>query len=76
MAVDAMLATSPAAVPSGPSQGNWTYRDYLGLPDDGRRYEVIDGVLYVSAAPTPKHQRKLLRLVRRLSEFSDVNQLG
>jgi hypothetical protein len=31
-----------------PIQGEWTYEDYLRLPDDGRRYEVIRGFLYVS----------------------------
>jgi Uma2 family endonuclease len=39
-----------------PKQGEWTYEDYLRLPDDGQRYEVIRGVLYVSPAPTYKHQ--------------------
>ena len=27
-----------------PPQGEWTYDDWLKLPDDGYRYEVIDGV--------------------------------
>jgi hypothetical protein len=35
-----------------PAQGNWTYEDYLRLPDDGRRYEVLRGILYVSPAPS------------------------
>lgn len=30
-----------------PTQGEWTYDDYLRLPDDGRRYEIIEGGLYV-----------------------------
>ncbi|MEW6279160.1 MAG: Uma2 family endonuclease [Candidatus Eremiobacterota bacterium] len=34
----------------------WTYEDYLQLPDDGNRYEIIDGRLYVSPAPSPYHQ--------------------
>ena len=33
-----------------------TYEDYLVLPDDGRRYEIIDGELYVTPAPVKKHQ--------------------
>ncbi|MCP4415552.1 MAG: Uma2 family endonuclease, partial [Chloroflexi bacterium] len=24
-----------------PDQGSWTYDDYLRLPDDGRRYEIV-----------------------------------
>jgi Uma2 family endonuclease len=39
-----------------PAQGQWTYEDYLRLPDDGRRYEIIEGVLYVTNAPDFDHQ--------------------
>jgi Uma2 family endonuclease len=34
-----------------------TYQDLVDLPDDGLRYELIDGELHVTAAPSPKHQR-------------------
>src|SRR5262245_3424855 len=33
-----------------------TYRDYEALPSDGRRYEIHDGELSVTPAPTPQHQ--------------------
>ncbi len=33
-----------------------TYKDYEALPADGRRYEIHDGELSVSAAPSPRHQ--------------------
>jgi Uma2 family endonuclease len=49
-----------------PRQGEWTYEDWLCLPDDGWRYEVIRGVLYMSPAPTIGHQRgsrELFRLI-------------
>src|SRR5262245_58613089 len=36
--------------------GNLTYEDYVSLPDDGRRYEILDGELEVSPAPAPTHQ--------------------
>src|SRR5437867_3510790 len=36
--------------------GKFTYEDYVGLPDDGRRYEILDGELEVSPAPAPRHQ--------------------
>ncbi|MEA2514151.1 MAG: hypothetical protein QOJ59_3638 [Thermomicrobiales bacterium] len=32
-----------------------TYQDLLQTPDDGKRYEVIDGELYVIAAPAKPH---------------------
>lgn len=34
----------------------FTYDDYLSLPDDGRRYEVMEGELCVTPAPVPRHQ--------------------
>lgn len=38
-------------------------RDYLQTtPDDGRRYELVDGTLIVSAAPGLVHQRAALEL--------------
>src|SRR5262245_21453603 len=40
-----------------PRGDHLTYEDYLELPDDGQRYEIIDGVLYVTPAPIPDHQR-------------------
>lgn len=39
----------------GPPQGQWTYADWEKLPDDGSRYEIIDGVLYMSTAPSLFH---------------------
>ena len=54
---------------SWPAQGEWTYEDYLRLPEDGNRYEVIRGFLYVSPAPLPKHQFPVGKLIR----FFDVS---
>ena len=33
-----------------------TYQDYCQLPDDGNRHEIIDGVHYMSPAPSTRHQ--------------------
>jgi Uma2 family endonuclease len=49
------LAT-PADWVSGPGQGHWTYNDYAALQDDGHRYEIVDGVLYMSPSPSEPHQ--------------------
>lgn len=40
----------------GPPQGSWTYEAYAALPDDGQRYEIVQGVLVMSPAPEPSHQ--------------------
>ena len=34
----------------------WTREEVLALPDDGNRYELVDGELLVSAAPRLIHQ--------------------
>ena len=39
-----------------------TYQDYVSLPDDGLRHEVLDGELFMSAAPVPYHQLVVMRL--------------
>ncbi len=41
----------------------FTEDDLADTPEDGRRYELVDGVLVVSPAPKFNHQRCLTRLV-------------
>ena len=38
-------------------QTRLTYADLQALPEDGKRYELLEGELVVSPAPTPRHQR-------------------
>ena len=40
------------------------------MPDDGRRYEVIDGVLFVTPAPARTHQRAQMELAMLLFAFA------
>ena len=56
--------------------GEWTYNDYLNLPDDGRRYEIIEGELYVTNAPSFAHQFAVTTLIRRIGDFVDNDKLG
>ena len=39
-----------------PRDHEWTVADLENTPDDGLRYELVDGVLLVSAAPSQVHQ--------------------
>ncbi len=59
-----------------PAQGSWTWEDYLRLPDDGQRYEIIEGVLYVAAAPTFAHQFSVSELFGELRSFVRAHKLG
>lgn len=49
-----------------PHRGPMTVADLAGLPDDGRRFELIDGMLFVSPAPRPRHQGVVGELLTRL----------
>lgn len=53
-----------------------TYDDYLNFPNDGKRYEIIGGELYVNPAPNTKHQRVLLTLAIELATFVRGHRLG
>lgn len=48
------------------ADASWCYDKWEQLPNDGNRYEVIDGVLYMSTAPGVRHQRIVMRLDRRV----------
>lgn len=59
-----------------PVQGEWEYEDYLRLPDDGRRYEIIEGVLYVTNAPSFAHQFAVSKIFMALARFIEASNLG
>ena len=48
---------------------DWTVQRVLALPDDGNRYEVVDGELLVTSSPTFHHQDAVLTLAVRLDPF-------
>lgn len=54
----------------------WTYSEYARLPDDGNRYEVIDGEVCVMPAPGPAHQRVAAALFTVLHGYASINELG
>lgn len=59
-----------------PEKKTFTYKDYLELPDDGNRYEIIEGELIMTPAPIPKHQIVSMELLLQLKLFVDKHQLG
>ena len=57
---------SNVAVPE-PRHGRYTPADLAATPDDGQRYELIDGALIVSCSPIPLHQLAAGRLCNLLN---------
>jgi len=53
-----------------------TADDFFALPDDGKRYEVLAGELYVNPPPAFRHQDVAKRLFRQLDEFFEGKGLG
>lgn len=69
-------ATTQTAQNGHAGKKKWTYEDYLKLPDDGKRYEIIEGVLYVVNAPTIAHQFAVNRISFYFQLLSIENDLG
>jgi Uma2 family endonuclease len=53
-----------------------THDDLLSMPDDGNRYEIINGELVMTPAPMANHQRILLRLVLLLNSYLSIHGSG
>ena len=66
----------PADHMPGPEQGHWTYKDYAALPDDGHRYEIVDGVLYMAPSPNKGHQNAAFEIASYLRTHVKLAGLG
>ncbi len=49
-----------------PAYKELTYLDYIALPSDGKRYELIHGAVYAMAGAGRRHQRTVLALAAQL----------
>ncbi|HZU02067.1 MAG TPA: Uma2 family endonuclease [Ktedonobacteraceae bacterium] len=54
----------------------WTSQDLEMLPDNGKRYEIIDGELYVSTRPHYYHQRACGLVFKLLDNWSEQTEAG
>ncbi len=54
----------------------WTVDRRAALPDDGRRYEIIDGELLVTPSPSIRHQRAAFALAVRLRGYLVRHPVG
>jgi Uma2 family endonuclease len=58
------------------AQVRWTTSDLELLPDNGNRYEIVDGELFVTRAPGWGHQRTIKNICTELDLWSRQTGLG
>jgi Uma2 family endonuclease len=51
------------------AHANWTVEMLDALPDDGQRYEIIDGELFVTPAPSDVHQLVVGEFYQQLRSY-------
>src|SRR5690348_7957847 len=76
VSMTSLIIPTDAPAVAGPPQGHWTYADWEMLPDDGNRYEIIDGVLYMTTAPSNFHQWIIQKLYRYIGVPMEDQELG
>lgn len=54
----------------------WTLEEIHSLPDDGNKYELVRGELFVTPPPSEDHETILARLSRILDPYAAENGLG
>lgn len=54
----------------------WTVADLDLLPDNGTRYEIIDGELFMTRAPRWSHQKVAANICAKLNRWSEETKLG
>jgi Uma2 family endonuclease len=54
----------------------WTLEEMHALPEDGNKYELIHGELFVTPAPTNDHETIASRLARLLDRYVESQGLG
>jgi Uma2 family endonuclease len=54
----------------------WTVEMVHSLPDDGNRYEVVGGELFVTPAPSWTHQQAVLELALLLVPYVRTHDIG
>jgi Uma2 family endonuclease len=62
----AVMVSEAPRYPGAAPFGEWTVEHLAAMPDDGMRYELIDGVLLVTPAPFAPHQSAVTELLYAL----------
>ena len=59
-----------------PTTVRWTLDELDRLPDDGNKYELVDGELFVTPAPSPPHEELAAVLHSKLDRYVEAQRLG
>jgi Uma2 family endonuclease len=70
------MQTKETARPYPAEKKIYTYDDYIQFPDDGNRYEIIEGELFMSPSPKTRHQRSSRILEYDFISFVEKHQPG
>ncbi len=63
-------------MPMATATKRWTLEELHRLPDDGNKYELVRGDLFVTPPPTDAHETILARLTRLLDPYVAAHGLG
>ncbi len=55
---------------------SWTLAELDRLPDDGNKYELVDGELFVTPAPSPAHEALATELLHLLYPYVKAQRIG
>jgi Uma2 family endonuclease len=69
-------AEERASMQTAPSKKRWTLDEVHALPEDGNKYELVHGELWVTPAPTNRHETILARLNHVLVPYVEAHGLG
>lgn len=53
-----------------------TGEEFLSWPEDGKRYELIEGEVYVTPSPAPLHQKIITTLAYYFKDYFRRNPVG
>lgn len=63
-------------MPMATTTKRWTLEELHSLPDDGNKYELVRGELFVTPPPNQDHETIASRLTRILEPYVSANSLG
>lgn len=69
-------SVTPAPPAVQPGRKTYTVDDYLAVPDEYPRYELLEGEMIEMVSPNSRHQRVLGRLAKLLGNYCTAHHLG